>query len=84
MGGLPARMGEVMVMARTPEQERRRAIIWLAIAPFVLALMLGGWWLVESTNREGTHDAQLLPWVTLVPLLIGLYHLGRARWAQRS
>jgi len=45
----------------------------------VLVAMLGMWWLVEATNEEGTHDAELLPLFALIPLLIGLYHLGRSR-----
>jgi len=36
--------------------------------------------LVATTNREGTHDAELLPLFALIPLLIGLYHLARARF----
>ncbi len=63
----------------TADQERRRGIIWLVAAVAVLALMLGGWWLVEETNEEGTHDAELLPFFTFIPLMIGLYHLARAR-----
>ena len=27
--------------------------------------MFAMWWLVESTNKEGTHDAQLLPFFAL-------------------
>jgi hypothetical protein len=41
--------------------------------------MLGMWWLVAETNSEGTHDAELLPFFALIPLLIGLYHLMRSR-----
>jgi hypothetical protein len=41
--------------------------------------MLGMWWLVEETNEEGTHDAELLPFFALIPLVIGLYHLARSR-----
>ena len=41
--------------------------------------MLDGWWLVDSTNEEGTHDAALLPFIALVPLLIGVYRLVRSR-----
>jgi len=40
--------------------------------------MLAMWWLVENTNREGTHDTQLLPLFALIPLLIGTYHLIRS------
>jgi len=42
--------------------------------------MFGAWWLVEETNEEGTHDAQLLPWFALIPLGIGLYHLARSHF----
>jgi hypothetical protein len=42
--------------------------------------MFGMWWLVESTNREGEHDAQLLPFFALIPLLLGLYYLMRSRF----
>jgi hypothetical protein len=45
--------------------------------------MLGMWWLVEETNEEGTHDAELLPFFALIPLLIGLYHLARSRLHHR-
>jgi hypothetical protein len=38
------------------------------------------WWLVEETNEEGTHDAELLPFFALIPLMIGAYHLARSRW----
>jgi hypothetical protein len=41
--------------------------------------MLAMWWLVEETNEEGTHDAELLPLFALIPLAIGAYHLLRAR-----
>jgi hypothetical protein len=40
------------------------------------------WWLVATTNREGTHDAELLPLFALIPGLIGLFHLARARFHQ--
>lgn len=66
-------------MARTGEEERRLGIRWLVLGGFFLALMLGGWWLVENTNREGEHDAQLLPLFGLIPLLIGLYHVVHGR-----
>jgi hypothetical protein len=45
-----------------------------------LVAMFGMWWLVEETNKEGTHDAELLPYFALIPLGIGAYHLVRARW----
>jgi hypothetical protein len=64
---------------REATQEKRGGIVWI-IAGFVfLALMFGGWWLVETTNKEGTHDAQLLPFFALISLGIGAYHLIRSR-----
>jgi hypothetical protein len=65
--------------ARTAEDERRAGIRWLGIGTLFLALMFGFWWLVEHTNPEGEHDAQLLPLFALIPLLIGVYHLVRSR-----
>ncbi len=64
---------------RDAAQEKRRGVVWV-IAGFVfLALMFGMWALVEATNKEGTHDAQLLPFFALIPLGIGAYHLVRSR-----
>jgi hypothetical protein len=65
---------------RTVDDERRSGIHWLIAGAIVLAAMLGMWWLVAETNSEGTHDAELLPWFALIPLLIGLYHLVRSRF----
>ena len=65
---------------RTPDDETRSGIRWLIAGAIVLAAMLSMWWLVEETNEEGTHDAELLPFFALIPLLIGLYHLVRARF----
>jgi len=67
------------VKHRSTDQERRSGIHWLLAAAIVLVLMLGMWWLVEETNEEGTHDAELLPFFTLIPLLIAVYHLARSR-----
>lgn len=64
---------------RTAEAERRPGIRDLLIGAVVLVLMLGAWWLVARTNSEGTHDAELLPFVALIPVLLGVYHLVRAR-----
>ena len=64
---------------RTAQEERRSGIHWLIAGMVVLVAMLGMWWLVEETNEEGTHDAELLPWFALFPLLIGAFHLVRAR-----
>jgi len=72
------------MQVRTVEGERRRGIVWLVVGVLVLASMFGGWWLVASTNREGQHDAELLPILALIPLLIGGYHLLRARFLHRA
>jgi apolipoprotein N-acyltransferase len=65
---------------RTARGEKRRGVWWLAGAAVFLVAMLGMWWLVEETNEEGTHDAELLPLFALIPLGIGLYHLARSRF----
>jgi hypothetical protein len=65
--------------SRTADAERHRGALWLVGAVIMLAAMLGMWWLVEETNEEGTHDAELLPFFALIPLAIGLYHLVRSR-----
>jgi hypothetical protein len=64
---------------RTAHDERRSGVHWLIAGAIFLAAMLGMWWLVEETNEEGTHDAELLPFFALIPLLIGVYHLIRSR-----
>ena len=64
---------------RTPDEERRSGIHWIAAALILLPVMLGLWWLVEETNEEGTHDAELLPLVALMAFVIGAYHLLRSR-----
>ncbi|MFZ6004581.1 MAG: hypothetical protein ACOYXM_11695 [Actinomycetota bacterium] len=64
---------------RTADEEKRSGMHWLAAGTLVLIAMLGMWWLVEETNEEGTHDAELLPFFALIPLLIGAYHLIRSR-----
>jgi apolipoprotein N-acyltransferase len=65
---------------RTAQAERRRGLLWLVFGVLFLAAMFGMWWLVESTNKEGEHDAQLLPFFALIPLLLGAYHLIRSRF----
>ncbi|HET7722095.1 MAG TPA: hypothetical protein VFK43_19145 [Acidimicrobiales bacterium] len=65
--------------SRTATDERRAGVHWLIAGAFFLVAMLGMWWLVEETNEEGTHDAELLPFFALIPLLIGAYHLVRSR-----
>jgi len=64
---------------RTADEERRSGIHWLIASGVFLVAMLGMWWLVEETNEEGTHDAELLPFFALIPLVIGMYHLMRSR-----
>ena len=59
--------------------EKRRGIVWTIAGVVFLGLMFGMWALVEATNKEGTHDAQLLPFFALIPLGIGAYHLMRSR-----
>ncbi len=70
--------------ARTAETEKRRGVIWLIVGVLFLALMFGAWWLVATTNSEGHHDAQLLPFIALVPLLIGVYHLIWSRFLHHT
>jgi hypothetical protein len=65
--------------SRTATDERRIGFHWLIAGTIFLVAMLGMWWLVEETNEEGTHDAELLPLFALIPLLIGAYHLFRSR-----
>ncbi|QGG95432.1 hypothetical protein [Actinomarinicola tropica] len=64
---------------RTARDEMRSAILWFVGAVIMLIAMLGMWWLVEETNEEGTHDAELLPFFALIPLAIAMYHLARSR-----
>ena len=64
---------------RSSVDERRSGIHWLIGGAVFLVAMFGMWWLVEETNEEGTHDAELLPFFALIPLLIGVYHLTRSR-----
>jgi hypothetical protein len=65
---------------RTPEADRRRGIRLVVVGVMVLAVMCALWWLVATTNREGDHDAELLPLFALIPLLLGVFYLMRARW----
>jgi hypothetical protein len=52
---------------RTAVDERRWGIHWLIVGAIFLTAMLGMWWLVEETNEEGTHDAELLPFLPSSP-----------------
>jgi hypothetical protein len=64
---------------RSPADEQRRGIRLLIVSAATAALMFALWWLVATTNREGHHDAELLPLLTLIPLVPAVYHLCRAR-----
>ena len=64
---------------RTARDERRHGIHLIVFGAFMLAAMLAMWWLVATTNSEGDHDAELLPFFSLIPLLLGAFHLLRAR-----
>jgi hypothetical protein len=55
----------------------------LVVSALLAALMFAGWWLVATTNREGHHDAELLPIFTLITLVPALYHLLLARYLRR-
>ena len=66
-------------MRRSAEEEKRSGIHWLVIGAAFLVAMLGMWWLVENTNKEGTHDAELLPFFALIPIAVGLYRMFHAR-----
>jgi hypothetical protein len=70
---------EADMQSRTVEDERRFGLRWLIGGALFLALMLGAWWLVATTNSEGDHDAELLPLFALIPLVIGVYHLVHSR-----
>jgi hypothetical protein len=70
-------------MARGAAWQKRRGIVWMIAGAVILALMFAMWWLVESTNKEGTHDAPLLPFFALIPLGIGAYHLAMSRLRHR-
>ena len=52
----------------------------MVVSAVIAAAMFALWWLVATTNREGTHDAELLPLFTLVTLVPAAYHLVRARY----
>lgn len=65
------------------DQEQRRGIVWLIGGVVMLVAMLSMWWLVEETNEEGTHDAELLPFFALIPMAVGAYHLVRSRTRHR-
>ena len=64
---------------RAGREEMQAAVIWLVAGVLFLLAMLGMWWLVEETNEQGTHDAELLPFFALIPLGVAAYHFSRAR-----
>jgi apolipoprotein N-acyltransferase len=66
-------------MVRSASEEKRSGIVWIIVGLVFLTLMLGMWWLVETTNEEGTHDAELLPLFALIPLGVGMFHLVRSK-----
>lgn len=72
-----------IVAVRTAGDERRSAVRWSIAGGVLLVAMLAMWWLVEETNEEGEHDAELLPFFALIPLGIGAYHLARSRYRHR-
>ena len=65
---------------RTSADERRRGIRLLIVSVFFAGAMFTLWWLVATTNREGNHDAELLPLLTLFTLVPAAYHLILARY----
>jgi hypothetical protein len=66
---------------RTASQtQRRKGVRLLVISVPFAAAMFALWWLVATTNREGHHDAELLPIFTLFTLVPAVYHLLRARY----
>ena len=69
---------------RTSAGERRRGIRLLIISVFLAGAMFAMWWLVATTNREGHHDAELLPLVTLSTLVPAGYHLILATYLRRK
>jgi hypothetical protein len=60
--------------------ERHKAIRGFLVSIVVAGAMFALWWLVATTNKEGHHDAELLPIFTLIPLIPAIYHLARARY----
>jgi hypothetical protein len=65
---------------RTSDTERRRGLRLLMVSALLAAAMFALWWLVATTNREGHHDAELLPIFTLFTLVPAAYHLIMARY----
>ena len=65
---------------RTSASERRKGVRMLIISFFLAAGMFALWWLVATTNREGHHDAELLPIFTLFTLVPAIYHFILAKY----
>ena len=65
---------------RTSAGERRRGLRLIVVSVFLAAAMFALWWLVATTNREGHHDAHLLPLFTLFTLVPAVYHLILAKY----
>ena len=61
------------------EEEKRSGIHLTIIGAILVVLAFGMWWLVEETNPSGDHDAQLLPLLALIPLLLGVFRLFHSR-----
>ena len=68
---------------RTVAEEQRSGTHWIVVGIVLVALAFVMWWLVANTNKEGHHDAQLLPLFALIPVGIGLLKLGHARFRGR-
>ena len=51
---------------RTVVEEQRSGAHWIVVGALLVVAAFLMWWLVESTNREGEHDAQLLPFFALI------------------
>lgn len=69
---------------RTSARERQRGIRLLILSVLLAGAMFALWWLVATTNREGHHDAELLPLFTLFTLVPAVYHLILARYLRRK
>jgi hypothetical protein len=69
---------------KSPADERRSGVRLTIVGSVLVAAALAMWWLVETTNPSGEHDAELLPVFALIPLLIGLFHLFRAHSRARD
>ncbi len=68
---------------RAVGEEQRSGGHWIAVGAVLVVAAFLMWWLVESTNREGHHDAQLLPLFALIPVGVGLLKLAHARFRAR-